>query len=226
MATTGEVGLLQQIRCDWSFPLSRVYGAELGADPDAGTWAAILEYAACHAADVCRWCFGDVLTVSADIDPQPAAPLPGRRPDTDPLLAIFVLGQENGPATCHFARSRAVTPSERYTFTGSAGHLEVVISSSTNQPDAFPAMTVHRTGQRPHAVSVTDLEGCTVPAPAYRTQALLRDFIGRARSRTASAGAGEPARAALEVVHAAYQSAHDGRKVALPLRRSPTIPLR
>ena len=221
LATTGEIGLLQQIRCDWSFPLSGAYGAELGADPDAGTWAALLQYAACHAADVCRWCFGDVLTVSADVDRHDPTPASTGRRDTTPLLANLVLGQENGPATCHFSRSRAVTASERYSVTGSLGQLEVVLSASTLADGAFPALTVHRPGVRPQAIDPPGFEGDELPAQVYRMRAMLDDFAEQSRSGASESGAGDAARAALEVVHAAYFSARDGRKVTLPLRRSP-----
>ncbi len=221
LANTGEIGLTQQIRCDWSFPLAAAYGAEIGADPDAGAWGALLQYAGCHAADVCRWCFGDVLTVSADVDdhvPQPAAS--GRR-DTGPLLANLVLGQEDGPATCHFSRSRAVGATERYSFTGSLGQLEVVMSASTLPVDAFPALTLHRTGVRPQPVPPPDFEDADLPPMVYRMREMLNHFANQVQSGDPANGSGVAARAALEVVHAAYYSARNGRKVTLPLRRSP-----
>ena len=223
LANTGEIGLIQQIRCDWSFPLAAAYGAEIGADPDAGTWAALLQYAACHAADVCRWCFGDVMTVSADVDDHvPMSAASGRR-DTMPLLANLVLGQEDGPATCHFSRSRAVTAAERYSFTGSLGQLEVVLSASTQPVDAFPAMTLHRPGIRPQSILPPQFIGAELPAPVYRMRAMLDDFAGRVQSGAPPGSTGDGARAALEVVHAAYFSARDSRKVTLPLRQSPAL---
>ena len=224
MATTGEIGLIQQIRCDWSFPLARAYGAEIGADPDAGSWGALLQIVGCHAADVCRWCFGDVLTVSADIDEHTLAPAAGSRRDTAPLLANLVLGQENGPATCHFARSRAVSASERYTFSGSLGNLEVVVSSSTNPADSFPAITLHRPGMRPQGIPPEPFEGSDLPAPVFRMLEMLESFAELAQDAETgdeSAPVAEGARAALEVMHAAWSSAHDRRKITLPLRRSP-----
>ena len=224
LANSGEVGLIQQIRCDWSFPLSRAYGVEIGADPDAGTWGSLLQIAGCHAADVCRWCFGDVLTVSADIDSADVlTTASSRQRDNVPLLAIFLLGQEMGPATCHFARSRAVLPSERYTFTGTQGHLEVVMASSTHPADAYPDLTVHRPGQRPQPVPAPDSVAGEVPASVYRMQALLNSFAQCARTGAMPGSSGSDGRAALEIVHAAYVSARDGRKITLPLRRSPAF---
>jgi len=224
MANSGEVGLIHQMRCDWSFPLSRAYGVEIGADPDAGSWDSLLEYAGCHAADVCRWCFGDVLTVSADIDTADVvASAPSRQRDTVPLLAIFLLGQEQGPASCHFARSRAVAASERYTFTGAQGRLELVFSSSTHDASAAPALTVHRLGQRAVTVPPPQFAGSDLPAPVYRMRAMLESAAQVARTGVSPCGSGIGARAALEVVHAAHFSAHDGRKITLPIRRSPAF---
>jgi len=223
LARTGEVGLLQQIRCDWSFPLSSAYGAELGADPDAGTWAELLQYVGCHAADVCRWCFGDILTVSADVDDHiPPTAASGRR-DTGPLLANLVLGQEDGPATCHFSLSRAVNASERYSFTGSLGQLEVVLSASTHPAEAFPTLVLHRQGIRPQTLPSPEFPDDDLPASVFRARAMLDDFADRVQSGASAGGSGDAARAALEVVHAAYFSARDGRKVTLPLRRSPEL---
>lgn len=221
LANSGEIGLLQQVRCDWSFPLSRAYGAEVGADPDAGTWNSLLQYVGCHATDVCRWCFGDVLTVSADVDSVRPEEVPAASRNSVPLLANFVLGQENGPATCHFARSRAVTPSERYTFCGSLGNLELVFASSANASVTYPTLVHQRPGQRPSTVSLPEFPGCELPAATFRMRAMLDDLADRALSGEPPNGSGDAARAALEVVHAAYQSAKEGRKVTLPMRRSP-----
>jgi predicted dehydrogenase len=213
------------MRCDWSFPLSRTYGLELGADPDAGTWGPLLQVSGCHAADVCRWCFGDVLTVSADIDSADImASVPARQRDSVPLLAIFLLGQEQGPATCHFSRSRAVTASERYTFTGSLGHLELILTSSTHPASAFPTLTLHRPGQRPQPLPPPEFAGSELPASVYRMRALLQNLAACARIEGSRGDTGTDARAALEVVHGAYSSTRDSRKIALPLRRSPTLP--
>jgi predicted dehydrogenase len=224
LANTGEAGLVQQVRCDWSFPLTRAFGAEIGADPDAGTWTPLLQYVACHAADLCRWCLGDVLTVSADVDSESATIPDGSRKDFVPLLANLVLGQENGPATCHFARARSVNASQRCTFTGSLGHLELVIASSTKSADDFPALMLHRTGLKPQAVPPPEFDACRLSAPHYRMRAMLLRFAQHVRRRDETDGSGDSARAALEVVHAAYLSAHDRRKITLPLRRSPVLP--
>jgi len=223
-ANSGEIGLLQQLRCDWSFPLSRAYGAEIGADPDAGGWDSLLLYAGCHAADVCRWCLGDVLTVSADIDTHTPMEAHGGRRDTSPLLANLVLGMENRPATCHFTRSRAVHPAERYTFTGSLGNLEVVVSSTTNAASAFPMLTVHRQGIRPHPVASPEFAGSELPAQVYRMKALLDEFARLVQNRVTEMEKGDDSRPALEVVHAAQLSAHECRKITLPLRHSPIFP--
>lgn len=224
LSTTGEIGLLHQVRCDWTFPLTTAYGAEIGADPDAGSWASLLAYTGCHAADVCRWCLGDVLTVSADIDIESLHSVHGSRRDAEALMAVFVIGHENGPATCHFARSRSQRSSERYIFSGSQGQLELVIASSANSADAFPTLTLHRSGQKPQPVQAPKFEDLGGPAQAYRVRKMVQDFADRACSTADAANAGYGARAGLEVVHAAYASAQDARKVALPLRRSPILP--
>lgn len=226
MAQSGEIGLFQQVRCDWSFPITRAFGIEIGGDPDAGSWQSLLQYIGCHSADVCRWCFGDVLTVSADVDSEEVLDrVPPRQRETAPLLAIFVLGQEQGPSTCHLTRARSVVPSERYSLTGQMGAIEVVISSSNHESALPPSVTIHRTGQRPQLITDIDLAHNGLPAPVYRMVEMLDRFALAAHSEADFSPRDTDARAALEIVHAAYYSAQDHRKITLPLRRSPAAAL-
>ena len=134
-----------------------------------------------------------------------------------------MLGQENGPATCHFARSRSVSPSERYTFHGSLGHLEAVVSSSAKPGEVFPALTIHRPGVKPQAVPPPEFEGADLTAPLFRMHAMLEDFARQVASGSPPPGSAAAARAALEVVHAAYLAAQSARKITLPLHRSPEL---
>ena len=223
LAMIGEIGLVQQMRCDWSFPLTSAFGAELGADPDARSWGTLLEIAGCHAADACRWAFGDVLSVSADIDEHdPAATIAGRR-DNGPLLANLVLGHEEGPSTCHFSRSRSIGPFERYVFTGSLGQIEALVAATTLAADAFPALSLRRQGAKPTPIAAPEFEDADLPAPAYRARALLDRFVEVLDGGEPQDAVPQDARAALEVIHAAELSARDGRKIGLPLRRSPSV---
>ena len=161
--------------------------------------------------------------MSADIDDASIlATLPSRQRDSAPLLANFVLGQEQGPGTCHFSRSRAVTTTERYIFTGTQGSLEAVVSSATHPATAPPALTVRRFSQRPQPVPLPDYPKDDLPAPVYRMRAMI-EHLSRLTRAAEAVPATSDARSALEVVHGAYLADQDARKVTLPLRRSPQI---
>ena len=225
LAKSGIVGALKQMRCDWSFPLNHLLGIELGADLAADHWNELLPYVMTHAIDSCRRCFGEVLSVSADIDSyEPDALANSRKPaDTSHLLATLLLTHAEGSCSCHFSRSRSVQASERYIFSGERGFLELIVSSNSLESSWLPQLILHLNGQRPQPVPPPSPLLPEDNAPAIRNSAMLEDFARSVLKFCETEVQDREARSLQEIVQAAYLSVEEKRKMALPLRRSAPV---
>ncbi len=210
-AEAGTLGTLRQARCDWTFPAS-------GAEAGEGGWHLLLQQAACQTADLCRWWLGDALTVSADIE-IPRRRAPGQR--QAPALANIIVTHERGQSVHHLACVASTLSSERYKLIGAQGHLE--LSFGAGAPAAYgtiPALTLHRPGQRPEPIAADAGEASGVEAMSLCYRRLLAHFVECIQTGCAPLVRGADARAALEILQAAYLSAQEGHKVSLPLRRA------
>jgi predicted dehydrogenase len=235
------IGALHQVRCAWSFPIESV---SQEADVAAGGWNLVLQTLACQTVDLCRRWLGAGTTITADVDLAGIANVRranGRRPQ-EGTLANIIVAHAQGQSTHQMARGRSIQPDERYILTGAEGNMELVISAgATASTTSTPNLRRQRVGQRietitPIAVKVgTETEEAPsapirgrrrdVPlSPAVeRMRLLLAHFAACVLSGATPAMTGADARAALEIVHAAYVSSAEHTKVTLPLRRSPDI---
>lgn len=216
------IGSLRQVRCDWSFPTGGILAVENGGEAEARSWIGQLPQFACQTADLCRRWLGEAQTVSADIDlPGNANNLPAR-PGSSVTLANLIVSHTSGQSTHHLSRSRGLHPLERYLFTGTNGEMELTLSAGETGPNALPALKLQRTG---HKAEYLTLETSPIlPLAAARQAEMLRHFAATARGLIAPRVTAADARAALEIVHAAYTSTLDSLKISLPLRRSPVLP--
>lgn len=216
------IGTLRQVRCDWSFPTGGTLAVENGGEAEARSWIGQLPQFACQTADLCRRWLGEAQTVSADIDlPGNANGLPAR-PSSSATLANLIVSHERGQATHHLSRSRGQHPLERYLFTGTQGDLELTLSAGETGPNALPVLKLQRTGHKPENLTL-DVSSA-LPLAALRQAEMLRHFAATARGLETPRVTAADARAALEIVHAAYTSTLDNLKISLPLRRSPILP--
>jgi predicted dehydrogenase len=216
------VGTLRQVRCDWSFPTGGTLAVENGGEAEARSWIVQLPQFACQTADLCRRWLGEAQTVSADIDlPGNANGLPAR-PGASTTLANLIVSHERGQSTHHLSRSRGLHPLERYLFTGTNGEMELTLSAGETASNTLPILKLQRTGQKPEILALD--ESATLPLSALRQAEMLRHFTAVARGLETPRVTASDARAALEIVHAAYTSTLDSLKISLPLRRSPILP--
>ena len=222
LAKSGMLGTLLQLRCDWSFPFSHLLGVELGADLHADHWNSLLPYIATQTADTCRACFGETLSVSADIDSFEASALGNsRKPaDTANLLATLLLSHAEGSSSCHFSRSRSVQSHERYIFAGDTGSLELIVSSVSQDPAWLPSLILHENGQRPQIVPPPAHYLPDDNAPYLRNAEMLSRFVEAVLANAENLVQDRTARACQETVQAAYMAHEEKRKMALPLRRT------
>lgn len=226
LLSTNIIGSLRQVRCDWSFPASQQMSLEIGADITDTSWSALLSYAGCHAVDVCRMWLGEALTVSADMSVgggQLVVAGVNKRPINSPELATLLIAHENGQSSCHFSRSRSIRSSERYILTGTEASLELILSADTGDIDSEqPSILLKRPGQRVVEISAEQVMNPSLSRHQNRAAIYFDSAADSLLNKTQPTVTGIDARAALEIVHAAYLSAKEGRKVPLPLRRSPT----
>lgn len=216
------IGTLRHVRCDWSFPTGGTSAVENGGDAEARSWIGQLPQFACQTADLCRRWLGDAHTVSADIDlPGNANNLP-TRPGASATLANLIVSHERGQATLHLSRSRGVYPLERYLLTGSQGEMELTLSAGETSAHAQPVLQILRTGQKPESLALE--VSSPLSLSAWRQAEMLRGFAEAVRGLNPPRVSASDARAALEIVHAAYTSTLDNLKISLPLRRSPVLP--
>jgi predicted dehydrogenase len=215
------IGTLRQVRCDWSFPTGGVLAVENGGEAEGRSWIEQLPQFACQTADLCRRWLGEAHTVSADIDlPGNANNLPAR-PGGSAALANLIVSHAAGQSTHHLSRSRGQHPLERYLFTGTNGEMELTLSAGETGPNALPVLRLQRTGHKSESL-VPDVFS-PLPPNALRQAEMLRHFAETARGLTVPRVTAADARAALEIVHAAYTSTLDSLKISLPLRRSPIL---
>lgn len=218
------IGVLQQVRCAWSFPLENV---EPAADVVNAGWNAALQTLACQTVDLCLLWQGAGTAVSADIDLEAvgsSTPSPQRR-TSERTLATLLVTHARGLATHQIARTRSVRPDERYLFTGSEGNMELVVSAGAAAAAATaPSLRLQRNGQRAETIApaIAPEERGLTPA-ALRMSRLLRHFISCVAAGETPAMTASDARAVIEIVHAAYVSTRERAKVSLPLRRTPDI---
>jgi predicted dehydrogenase len=219
-----SVGALQQVRCAWSFPLENV---EPTADIVTGGWNAALQTLACQTVDLCLSWMGAGTAVSADIDLETisASSHPHQRRTSERTLATLLVTHAQGLATHQIARTRSVRPDERYLFTGAEGNMELVVSAgAAAATTTAPALRRQRAGQRTEAIApeIAPTERALMPA-ALRMSRLLYHFARCVGMGDAPAVTGVEARAAIEIVHAAYVSTREHVKVSLPLHRAPDV---
>jgi predicted dehydrogenase len=216
------IGTLRQVRCDWSFPTGGILAVENGGEAEARSWIGQLPQFACQTADLCRRWLGEAQTVSADIDlPGNANHLPAR-PGANVTLANLIVSHTSGQSTHHLSRARGLHPLERYLFTGTEGEMELTLSAGETGPNALPVLKLQRTGHKTENLIVETAS--TLSLAATRQAEMLRHFAEVARGLTEPRVTAADARAALEIVHAAYTSTLDSLKISLPLRRSPLLP--
>ena len=217
-------GTLYQVRCEWRFPTHRTFAAEIGADIETGNWGALLEYVATQTTNLSRAWLGNAISVSGDIlEPgslsvtSTAKVRPGRVSE----LANIIVTHERGHSSHHFSNAHSVLSAEKYLLTGDLGRLEIIASpgSAASTAASRPSLAIYRNGSR-HEVGSSD-EEATESADESRSRAMLAHFSECARGLCDPLVFGEDARAAQEIVHAAYLSSQEGHKVTLPLRRSP-----
>lgn len=210
-AASGAIGEVRQARCDWSF-----LNEESGEDAAGRDANARLQSLACQTADLCRGWLGDATAVSGAVD----VALAGSRDRTPTHLIVT---HARGQSTHHLTRSRSVQPSERYVLTGTQGSLELVVSAGMSAAPT-PSLTLYRTGERPERIRLEPFpESRSLSPTAARRQQLLRHFAACVRTGVPPLLQAADARAALEIVHAAYLSTQEDSKVSLPLRQSPDI---
>jgi predicted dehydrogenase len=237
-----SIGPLQQVRCAWSFPVESVQpeGDVVGAG-----WNAVLQTLACQTADLCRWWQGAGVTVTADVDLPGLANVhspQGRRPQEGTLANIIVAHQQ-GQSTHQITRGRSIHPDERYILTGTEGNMELVVSAgATASATSAPQLRRQRVGKRAETIAavvaapdeaqadlheVLPTRGRRKPAPlspaVERIRLLLAHFAACVQAGELPAVTASDARAALEIVQAAYVSTYERTKVTLPLRRAPDI---
>ena len=218
----GVIGTLRQVRCDWSFPNGGILAVENGGEAEARSWIGQLPQFACQTADLCRRWLGEAQTVSADIDlPGNANNLPAR-PGASATLANLIVSHERGQSTHHLSQSRGLHPLERYLFTGTQGELELTLSAGETTSSAQPLLKLQRTGHKPENLVLE--ASSSLSLSALRQAEMLRHFTETARGLAFPRVTAADARAALEIVHAAYTSTLDSLKISLPLRRSPALP--
>jgi len=218
----GVIGALRQVRCDWSFPTGGTFAIENGGEGEARSWIGQLPQFACQTADLCRRWLGEAQTVSADIDlPGNANNLPAR-PGTSATLANLIVSHERGQSTHHLSRSRGLHPLEHYLFTGVQGEMELTLSAGETTANNQPLLKLQRTGHKPENLTLE--ASSALPLSALRQAEMLHHFAETARGLASPRVTAADARAALEIVHAAYTSTLDSLKIALPLRRSPILP--
>ncbi len=217
------IGTLRQVRCDWSFATGGTLAVENGGEAEARSWIAQVPQFACQTADLCRRWLGDAQTVSADIDlPGNANGLPAR-PGSVTTLANMIVSHARGQSTHHLSRSRGLHPLERYLFTGTLGEMELTLSAGETGPNALPVLKLQRTGHKAELLT-PEAPSYVLPLAALRQAEMLRHFAATVRDLAPPRVTAADARAALEIVHAAYTSTLDSLKISLPLRRSPVLP--
>ena len=217
------IGTLRQVRCDWSFPTGGIVAVENGGETEARSWIEQLPQFACQTADLCRRWLGEAQTVSADIDlPGSANNLPARPGSGSTALANLIVSHEHGQSTHHLSRSRGLNPLERYLFTGTQGEMELTLSAGESGPSALPALKLQRASHKPEFLPLET--SSALPLSALRQAEMLRHFAATARGLASPRVTAADARAALEIVHAAYTYTLDSLKISLPLRRSPILP--
>jgi len=218
------IGALKQVRCTWSFPLENV---EPALDVVTGGWNAALQALACQTVDLCLLWQGRSTSVSADIDMETvgATSRPNQRRPSERTLATLLLTHDRGLSTHQIARTRSVRPDERYLFTGAEGSMELIVSAGAAAAAATaPALRRQRVGQRNETVvpEIAPAERALSPA-ALRMSRLLLQFAHCVTAGSLPEVTGADARAAIEIVHAAYVSTQEHAKVSLPMRRAPDI---
>ncbi len=214
------LGTVQHIRCDWTLPIAESTVHELNAETG---WHAALQEAALHSADLCRLWLGDAFTVSADLDLRRDRNLPqkqtGRR--RAEVVATMIVNHDRGLATHHLARVHGAQAGERYTLTGTGGEIQWVSRAGIRQSaGAAPSLTLTRNGQRTEPL---EIETYGMPLAVLRTASLLDHAAAVLRGGAEARITGQDARAALEIVHAAYSASYESVKVRLPLKQSPDI---
>ena len=221
-----SIGTLQHVRCEWTLPIgeSTVHEISGTADP-VSAWHAILQEATFHSADLCRVWLGDAFSVSADLDLNRNYKLPATTPTnrrTAETIATLIVNHDRGQATHHLARVHGAQAGERYVLTGTGGEIQFLARAGIRQSSlTAPALTLTRHGQRTEEIAI---ETYDLPVNALRTSLLLDYAADVLRGKTSETPlVGQDARAALEIVHAAYAASYDGVKVLLPLKQSPDI---
>jgi predicted dehydrogenase len=216
LAADGALGALRQARGEWSVPAAGVNPIE----GDAGDgWHALLQYASCQALDLCSLWMGDSQAISADVNftlHTGMRPTLGRSAEH---LATLLVTNATGNSAIQINRIRATTPSERYTLSGTKGHLEWTADGGTARPTtAAPTLLRYGAGAKPERVAVDAPDN--VPNAVLRMHHLLCHFIDCVQGADEAQFGAKEARAAQEAAHAAYLAAQEENKVSLPLRRS------
>ncbi len=218
----GAIGDIRQARCEWTLPIGETERGDTVGNYD---WNVLLQQVACQSADICRLWFGEPLSVSADIEflshPSDLPASRRRNPRVSDTVAVILVTHERGTVTHQITRTRATFPGERYLLTGANGTLELLARGGTQlATSAAPTLTRQLPGQRPERLQ-TGQPFAT--ANILRAAAMLAHFADCLPGSIRPEASAADARAAQEIVHAAYLSSFENIKVSLPLRRSVDI---
>jgi predicted dehydrogenase len=226
LVETETSAAFRHIRCDWSFPVGLAPAIETGSEFAEAGWHTLLQAVGCQTVDVCRWWLGEALTVSGDIDlahHRSAEALVGKK-NGAVMLATFIVTHERGQSTHHLSRSRSIQADERYVLTGVQSRLELIVGAGeATAARVVPALTQNRPGQRPLPLTPETDSGDNLPAATARLRRLLLHFADCVLQGATPAVRDTDARAALEIVHAAYLSTQEDLKIGLPLHHPPDL---
>lgn len=213
MVANGDLGSRLQIRCDWNFFYDWCEHRACLSE-----WTGVFHEMALHTVDLCRLWLGEVYTVSADVDGGAEA---GQRGG----MANLILNHHRGISVHHLQRTRVRNPLEQYTLKGSGGALHLSLGPVWSYQSGEPFRAIlHRRGVPNENLTHVPLAHPVAEALANNPYVrILNEFEELIRQGRTDSETPRDAREALEVVHAAYLSAHERAKVSLPLVGAPDL---
>lgn len=197
----GELGGEPQLRCQWSAP------TQWGERRDSyRSWAGVFAALAWHSADLCRWIFGEIHSVSADIDPLD-------EPSRD-AAANLIVQHEAGLAIHHFRRTDRSHVTEQFLASGTEGTLRLtrLDRGSPEEPAAYRLTAKLAAGDE----ADVPLKGGANASADART-VMLSAFADRIRGCESPMPDGADLVACAEAVYAAEISSAERNKISLPL---------
>ncbi len=214
MVRAGELGEMIEVRCDWSFNVTRRPPGGGHSREQPQTWGGVFQDHGSHTIDLCRWWLGDITHVSGEIQL------------TTPEKVIedhgsAVMRHESGASSVHLmSRVRHGPVVERYSLIGSKGTLEIAFSEEFSYKSADPFRMIHHTGnRRSQDITLWNHRNLDVElAGSGRYTVELQHFIDCARTGAEPRTPGANGLKAIEATNATFYSSWTGRKVTLPLQ--------